>query len=383
MTGTGRYPRENRALTVRLRFGRVWEATLCGEQLVTDKPHRRSIATTRVLFIVIGTAIGVLGTVVVQDALRVQTDWVVLGAFLTSPGFGGLCALGAAAIAFVGISRQIAASREATEKQIAASRDATEKQVAVSRDASVRQHKVENDRAWWQQFEWVSNRAIPIDTNHEKLPFAVVVSALQALERAAGEAVQKRAIRAVMDVAAANDGGSGSPEEQSEGRAAAEREALSAFVSQTSSTPASSPAALSRLYELEVADALQRIGDGLWEVRIDPASTRYGGSGARVVRYDAAVVMRGRRVGIEIVGAATRDRLRFTLPRKIAAIRGNSGTDPVVIITRNGPVLAPEDMERFHCVEVQWKSVQDDRSLGDAVEAASQLSEWVPDGGIR
>ena len=64
-------------------------------------------------------------------------EWI--SDFAKSPGLSGLCAIAAAVLAFWGIHRQ----------------------VAVSREGLAHQREVEMKRAWWERFEWAASRAVP------------------------------------------------------------------------------------------------------------------------------------------------------------------------------------------------------------------------------
>jgi hypothetical protein len=92
------------------------------------------------------------------------------GGWLKSPGFTGLCAVVAASIAFIGISLQLNANRE--------------------RDA---------DAAWWQSFEWASDRGLPRDPLELGLSFEAALDTLNALATAARTDIQKNAVRGVVD----------------------------------------------------------------------------------------------------------------------------------------------------------------------------------------
>lgn len=92
------------------------------------------------------------------------------GDFLKSPGFTGLCAVTAAGIAIVGISLQIHASRQ--------------------RDT---------DAAWWQSFEWASDRGLPRDRSGLKLPADAAIDTLNALATAARTDIQRHAVGGVVE----------------------------------------------------------------------------------------------------------------------------------------------------------------------------------------
>ncbi|MGW9587790.1 hypothetical protein [Microbacterium sp. NPDC055455] len=122
--------------------------------------------------ILIAFLCGTLGGLVVFWVNGASTNPVIswFGDFLKSPGFTGLCAVIAAGIAIVGISLQIHASRQ--------------------RDT---------DAAWWQSFEWASDRGLPRDRSELKLPADAAIDTLNALATAARTDIQRHAVGGVVD----------------------------------------------------------------------------------------------------------------------------------------------------------------------------------------
>lgn len=118
---------------------------------------------------VVAGALGGLIILWVNDAAgNPVVGW--FGKWIKSSGFAGLGAIVAASIAFVGISLQLQASRE--------------------RDA---------DSAWWQSFEWASDRGLPRDSSELRLSFEAAVDTLNALATAARTDIQKNAVSGVVD----------------------------------------------------------------------------------------------------------------------------------------------------------------------------------------
>lgn len=115
---------------------------------------------------------GLLGCFALLSINGAAGDPVVrwIGDWMKSPGFTGLSAIIAAGIAFVGISLQMNATR--------------------LRDA---------DAAWWQSFEWASDRGLPRDRTAKALPPAAALDTLNALASAARTDIQKNAVGGVVE----------------------------------------------------------------------------------------------------------------------------------------------------------------------------------------
>lgn len=122
--------------------------------------------------ILIAFLCGALGGLVTFWVNGASTNPIIgwFGDFLKSPGFTGLGAIIAAGIAIVGISLQIRASRQ--------------------RDT---------DAAWWQSFEWASDRGLPRDSSELRLPADAAIDTLNALATAARTDIQRHAVRGVVE----------------------------------------------------------------------------------------------------------------------------------------------------------------------------------------
>lgn len=93
---------------------------------------------------------------------------IALGAFLTSPGFGGLSAAGAALIAYRGIKTRIGADR------------------ALAREADERQR-------WWEALIWLSE-------HRTGLPRKSIIEAVNGLADSASTREQLLMLKAVREV---------------------------------------------------------------------------------------------------------------------------------------------------------------------------------------
>ena len=125
-----------------------------------------------IAFALTALAAGVLGGLIVLSANGAADNPAVgwFGGWLKSPGFAGLGAIIAASIALIGISLQLGASR-----------------------------KRDRDAAWWQSFEWASDRALPRKPSELALSFDAALDRLNALATAARTDIQKYAVRGVVD----------------------------------------------------------------------------------------------------------------------------------------------------------------------------------------
>lgn len=268
--------------------------------------------------------------------------------FVKSPGMAGLFALIAALIAFWGIHRQVSQSRRTLDHQQA----------------------VEQDRSWWTRFEWAAERAVPTSTTDVRLPWAAVVSTFDALASSARDDVQRRAVGAIMDVAASRTeaASESSTDRDATDNDAADREAafaaadlqalsaLRAYVNTTADTPAQSAAVSARLYEAEVLQALTRV--------FGEAVTTWQGGDAP----DAVVTQHDRRVVIEIKGYTATPgpnstyRVENHVRHSKAASAGVGG-----VVVAPVPLRLTESARNDKIVAVQWRGPDDDNELARAI----------------
>lgn len=95
---------------------------------------------------------------------------------INSNGFLGVCAIGAALIAFLGVRRQVAAQDQWNRR----------------------------DR-WWARYEWVADRELQSNRQKAVIPADVSVTHLTALLSDSEDDSQKAAVRGVLDLALARD----------------------------------------------------------------------------------------------------------------------------------------------------------------------------------
>lgn len=160
-------------------------------------------------------------------------------AFVVSPGAGGVAAVVAASIGAVTISRQLRHNK-----------------------------RVEQDRSWWQGFEWATNRALPVDGSHERLPYALSINMLTPLSTSASNDVQREACSGFVDHLLTLRSGEetiteqpaaapGHSTETSKGYRSGQARALRAYVAANQGGAGRSSKAESLLYELNVLDAAE------------------------------------------------------------------------------------------------------------------------------
>ncbi|MGH3704655.1 MAG: hypothetical protein ACRDT9_08510, partial [Agromyces sp.] len=222
-----------------------------------SKPSLRNLVMIGIVALAVGLFVGVVATVGVIYVGNVDVGPWVSG-FVRSPGAGGFAAVVAASIAAFGLSRQVQVSRGQLEHNRAA----------------------EQERSWWSSFEWATSRAAPLDSGHRELPADVAINTFLSLSDAATTDVQKKACGGFIDMLTASPPESGAspaaeqvasvrrPQTASqyermrvyeERETEREIEALAAYTSRTSGTPARSSGAEARLYELRVFDAIARL----------------------------------------------------------------------------------------------------------------------------
>lgn len=325
---------------------------------------------------VLAASLGVIATLMIDREHR----WGIgpwFSDFLKSPGLAGMCALVAALIAFIGISRQVRVSRESVELS---GRSAAQAQINAQHSLE-HQRAAEQDRAWWNTFEWASSRAIPSDKSAEPLPYVAVLKTFQALAGSAIDDVQRAAIAGVMDVAATRAGET-IVDDAVDDRDGADndstdqiRSALSAFVASTTNTPARSPAVEYQLYELDVINALTRIEGG--DVRL------LGGwrelVPTRGFRPDAIVEVNGTRVVVELKlfrksSTQSRHRVIETMRR----IRDASVRDPILLVSQPALDFGADIESDLSFRAVSWSSPSDDDALRQALLEVAELRPWDP-----
>ncbi len=299
----------------------------------------------KLIGIIVGTAL-IAGTVSAAAALAIDRPhrWGVgawISDFVKSSGMAGLFALVAALIAFWGIQRQVAQSRRTLAHQ----------------------QDVEQDRAWWTRFDWAAERAVPASTTDERLPWPAVLSTFDALASSARDDVQRRAVGAIMEVAAgstqpaADDAAPRDATVAPEGAYALS--ALRAYVNTTADTPAQSAAVSARLYEAEVLQALTRtLGESV--------ETWTGTATAA----DAVITQNDQRIAIEIKAYTATPGPNSTrqLENQVHQIKMASASTGVVVVAPV-PLRMTEAARDDRILAVQWRTTDDDAELARAVES--------------
>ncbi|MEN2736915.1 hypothetical protein ABCS02_03910 [Microbacterium sp. X-17] len=252
----------------------------------------------------------------------------------------------AAAIAFIGISRQVSVSRDTARAD-----------------------------AWWTMFEWASDRAIPSRLDDQPLPTTVTIRTLQRLADEATSSTQEAACAGVIDVLTKDLDSAlseplqgqddGAPNERSDSALAA----LASYVESSRGTPAASEIAEALVYENDVTKALISLS---WEdpsVRIyrDPPMGFDNG-------VDAIAESDGKRVLIQIKRPSSPDRARAMVSRTISALRSRAReSDALLIITPYAPPLPQEQEAELRAVVAQWNQPEDNESLRSALIRATTL----------
>lgn len=122
---------------------------------MTDRKRvRLSIWTLVVVAVGAGVGGAVLGRVL--PPFVVDGNW--WGTFFTSPGFGGVAAVGAATIAF------FAASSSSKRSSGSANRDRQQRVDDASADRDQRDAADQRSQ-WWSRFTWAADRAVNKETS--------------------------------------------------------------------------------------------------------------------------------------------------------------------------------------------------------------------------
>lgn len=288
-----------------------------------------------------GLALGVLGGIFVVWINGAADDPVInwIGEWIKTPGFAGLCAVVAAGIAFIGISLQLRASR--------------------ARDS---------DAAWWQSFEWASDRGLPRDKTELELPSDAAIDTLNALATAARTNIQKNAVRGVVDELVRKK----THRLVDERRAAHGAEATEA-----------SPSTMDVGDESTTADNDDTQSDGfssaVWRYALDQVGTaaesRRAGSSAyetevlRALRhlYQRVLPMPANRPGDAIVATAHRElvvEIKWS-PNKLRGVHEKRRLDSVDVVISNAPTTdLPESVNL-----VVWNPQDGSFALRRALEA--------------
>lgn len=294
--------------------------------------------------------------------------------FAKTPGAAALAALIAACIALSGISRQVSVSRANLELE----------------------RRREQDRSWWQSFEWAVSRGVPLDAAHRALREDVSINTFTALQASALTDVQRSACSGMLDILSTErptsdeDTSSNLPldSESSESEAyviqgAKTYEALATYVKASAGTAAASAGARARLYELQVLSVMEGFaGPGV--SFLDPKWVKLGPNSNRRYRPDAVMVLEGQYVNIE---SKYRDSAvsvsNWTgLQRSIEAIR-TRGIDTPVLFVSPQTFEIPDQVRKEWAFEIaRWQAPEDNESVRSALVRAAKLDPFRPLGPI-
>ncbi|MEB7447279.1 hypothetical protein [Arthrobacter koreensis] len=275
--------------------------------------------------------------------------------FAQSPGAAGFAALIAAAIAFTGISSQVAVSKDALEHQRSAARA----------------------DAWWAMFEWASERAIPPHKDDHPLPPSVTIRTLHRLSDDASTDVQKAACAGVIDVLTAqisetdvkqdNDEAAPVPQERNDSALIA----LGSYVESNRGTPGASTIAEEAVYANRVLKELMFLAWQDPKVRIEQNKSAFGDPG-----FDAIAEVDGRRVRI-VIKATDKGSGGVRQIRNIRAhLWGPTENTPMLLITPSSTDLTPE-LAELGIVAARWRDHGDTGALRDSLYRASGItSGW-------
>jgi hypothetical protein len=178
---------------------------------------------------------------------RPPQDWVSFGArVITSPAIAGVFAVVAASIGALQLSKQLSHTKEKAA-----------------------------DEAWWQQFEWVTDRVIApagqkSEADSSRLPMSLAFDLMTSLSKVARAPFQKDAVGGILEYYV-KDLPNEEPEDSDETE-----------TRNPSGSPAESPASESASMDSAAAESLRNLIDAL------PVSSRPSASARRVLAaYDA------------------------------------------------------------------------------------------------
>ncbi|GHD78662.1 hypothetical protein CLV85_1148 [Salinibacterium amurskyense] len=269
--------------------------------------------------------------------------------FIKSPGFAGICALIAASLALWGILNQVTVAKRNLEHQ---------------REAN-------DSHAWWARFEWAATRAVPVSKDETPLPYNAVLSTLTGLTESATDDVQRGAVGAISQVAAAQQddthGADDLPADPSRAMEESRISLLQKYADVAGDTPARSTAIEGQLYELLVIQALKRV--------LPPHSvsteTFRGASGARLIRPDAVVIHKGKRIIVEVKSYRRQQRLSPSATAQIRSLVETSGAEAAIVIAPIELQLDPVSQSEGSITASVWTSPNDDDNLRAALEQAT------------
>lgn len=265
-----------------------------------------------------------------------------LSDFFQSSGLAGLCALGAAFLAFSGIRRQVNVSLRNLEHQ----------------------REVELKRAWWERFEWAAGRAVPKNREEVKLPYNAVLSTLTGLAETARDEVQQNAVGAITEAAVQAENEALNLERSSGSQSFNRIEALQKYSEAAQNSLAASNAVDAQLYEVQVSEALRRI---LPADELDLQPRLSAGSGGARFRPDAIIRRDGISIMVEVKYVRSNDRLWVKRLHGVSYGMREIGATHAIIVTPTGK--PDEVLGNSALTVVSWSSPSDDNRLLAAVKS--------------
>lgn len=236
---------------------------------------------------------------------RPPADWVsFLSRFATSPAIAGFAAVGAAIIGAQALARQLAYAKEKAA-----------------------------DEAWWEQFEWVTDRVMPQDGSDSKLARPLAVDLLTSLVNSARASFQKDAVGGIMEHHLSPSGLA--EEDSSQQPAIDEKEASSLrnFVKASKNAPRAATPALRALaaFDYEARGLEGLIGLGLDVV-------------ARSKGFPDAILTSGKKkIGLEFRLSGASAGAWGKLARAMADLSVRAGAEKCLFIT--DAELSPSSLE--------------------------------------
>lgn len=364
-----------------------------------DRPHRsRSRRRWPIILLLVGIVTGATLGIVITLLLHRPHDrepgaWI--SGFLQTSGFAGVCALGAASLAFIGLNRQMLLTRRS---MLQSQRNVARDQIHA-RKVLLNSEKVEATRSWWDRFEWVTSRALPSSKTDEALPAEALLLTFAALldeAKADGDKVREAAANSISDLVVqasrgrdddTDPGHSAAEKADPEANSAGERDsagmendaaahgwgdterllyAMTTLSAASSGTQGRSPRVDNRLYELQVLDALSSAG--LKVHRISPQATQ-----SKDFLVDAEIRLRGVRIAVGIKGWTDRTTaFRQRFDDLVGHYRSSRSSQPILVVSRAdaGVTIAAREPAAAH---VTWRPGDSPTILMEAAITLSQL----------
>jgi len=365
-----------------------------------DRPRRsRSRRRWPIILLLIGIVTGATLGIVITLLIHRPHDrepgaWI--SGFLQTSGFAGVCALGAASLAFIGLNRQMLLTRRS---MLQSQRNVAREQIHA-RKVLLNSERVEATRSWWERFEWVTSRALPSSKTDKALPAEALLLTFAALldeAKADGDKVREAAANSISDLVVqasrgrdadtasdhpaaeeadpeANSTGHRDPTDVASGAAAhgwdgAERllYAMTTLSAASSGTQGRSTQVDARLYELQVFDALTLSGLNVHQVRHQ--SPKF-----QKAPVDAEVRLSGVRIAVGLKGWTDRTTV---FPQRfddlVANYRSSGSSHPFLVISRAGAGVTVSASEPA-AAHVTWRPGDSPAILREAATTLSQLS---------